>query len=115
LRGTSALAQISPRYRDQAAERITRRARGESVTAAYDATGLRADGSQFPFSIYVAQLQLPDGPATVAFLVDISERKRAEAARRFLAEASRLLAVSLDYAATLQSGVRLAVTLLPVL
>jgi PAS domain S-box-containing protein len=112
LRGTSALALIAPRYRDQAAERIHRRADGAQVADAYDATGLRTDGSEFLFAMRVGALQLPDGPATVAFLVDISERKRAEAARQFLAEASRLLAASLDYEATLQSVVGLSVPFL---
>ncbi len=43
---------------------------------------------------------------------DITERKRAEEALRFLAEASALLSASLDYEKTLESLARLAVPLL---
>src|SRR5438552_18984920 len=41
--------------------------------------------------------------------MDITERKRAEDAERFLAEASGLLATSLDYETTLASVAKLAV------
>jgi signal transduction histidine kinase/CheY-like chemotaxis protein len=44
-----------------------------------------------------------------ALHAEIAERKRAEAALQFLAEASRLLATSLDYETTLQSVAQLAV------
>src|SRR5690606_3144763 len=43
---------------------------------------------------------------------DITERRRREERERFLAEASRQLAGSLDYEATLQGVARLAVPLL---
>ena len=42
-------------------------------------------------------------------MVDVSERKRVETAQQFLAEASGLLATSLDYETTLRSVARLAV------
>jgi PAS domain S-box-containing protein len=48
----------------------------------------------------------------LAIGIDTSERKRAEAATRFLAEASALLAVSLDYETTLGQVARLALPLL---
>lgn len=41
--------------------------------------------------------------------MDVTERKRAEEAQRFFAEASNTLATSLDYAATLQVVARLAI------
>lgn len=47
-----------------------------------------------------------------AMLVSYFERKRAEEELRFLAEASRLLAASLDYATTLQSVARIVVPIL---
>jgi len=54
-----------------------------------------------------------DGNGRVQFVIhlfhDITERKRAEETQRFLAEASRLLASSLDFTATLRSVARLAV------
>lgn len=51
-----------------------------------------------------------DGPAmTVNVLEDITETKRAELAQRFLADATRTLAASLDYRTTLEQVARLAV------
>jgi PAS domain S-box-containing protein len=54
-----------------------------------------------------------DAQGAVAFAIsifqDITERKRTEAATRFLADASAILAESLDYETTLQQVARLAV------
>ncbi len=50
--------------------------------------------------------------SVTAMLVSYFERKRAEEELRFLAEASRLLATSLDYATTLQSVARIVVPIL---
>lgn len=51
-----------------------------------------------------------DGPAmTVNVLEDVTEAKRAELAQRFLADATRTLAASLDYRTTLEQVARLAV------
>lgn len=51
-------------------------------------------------------------PFIVSIVRDITERKRSEAALRFLAEAGMVLAPSLDYAATLQDLARLIVPFL---
>jgi PAS domain S-box-containing protein len=58
-----------------------------------------------------APVRDPDGTiiGAVLLLRDITERKRAEEVQRFLAEASTLLAESLDYQATLAQIARLAV------
>lgn len=50
--------------------------------------------------------------SVTAMLVSYFERKRADEELRFLAEASRLLATSLDYATTLQSVARIVVPIL---
>ena len=44
----------------------------------YEAVGLRSDGTRSPFEINVAVIHLADGPASLAFITDISARKKAE-------------------------------------
>jgi PAS domain S-box-containing protein len=79
-------------------------------------TGMRADGSEFPVELTVVKVDLPAQPMFTGYLRDITEGKRTELALResrerseFLAEASALLARSLDYEGTLAALVRLAV------
>src|SRR5215470_1284354 len=48
-------------------------------------------------------------PLFTAYLRDITERKRAEQASRFLADASKSLAALVDYGSTMQKVARLAV------
>ena len=94
-----------------------------------DASGLRRDGSRFAAEIIVKPLFTDAGRLFTAVVRDItdrqprdddrSERSRAETARlqaeeagrraSFLAEASRVLAASLDYEATLRSVARVAI------
>lgn len=54
------------------------RARLEPVEGTFEDTGIRADGSTFPFEVQLSNVDLADGRATVVFLSDITERKRAE-------------------------------------
>jgi len=48
----------------------------------FDTVGRRKDGSLFPMHVRLAQVDLQSGPAFLAFLEDVTERKRAEAALR---------------------------------
>lgn len=74
------LAQlIAPRQRDAVRDRMQRRQRGETVVPVKEVYGLRADGVEFPIAAEVARIDLPDGPAIVAFVEDISERRELEA------------------------------------
>jgi putative nucleotidyltransferase with HDIG domain len=45
---------------------------------AYETVGLKKDGSQFPFYVETACIELPEGPATIGYFTDITRRKRAE-------------------------------------
>ena len=94
-----------------------------------DVYGLRRDGSRFLAEISVSPLVTDGGPLITAVVRDITDRRRleddrvdrgrAEVARAhaeeigrrasFLAEASRVLAASLDYEATLRSVARVAI------
>jgi PAS domain S-box-containing protein len=66
----------APECREMITERTRRRARGETVPSEYEGIAQRKDGSQFPVEIKVSQVELPDGPASMAFLTDITERRR---------------------------------------
>ena len=68
--------------REMVAERAQKRARGEPAPSDYEGMGQRKDGSQFPVHVSVALVELSDGTASMAFLTDITERKRAEVALR---------------------------------
>ena len=72
----------------------------------------RKDGSEIPTEATVTRLVLDGRVMYQALFRDLTERKRAGEAQRFLAEAGALLAASLDYEATLQSVARLAVPIL---
>ena len=71
----------------------------------------RGDGSHATIRVSAAPVRDRSGgiAAAVSTLYDVTEEKRKDAARRFLAEASKVLASSLDYATTLRNIARLAV------
>ncbi len=80
--GRPSVEYYAPEYREESLERIQRRALGLPVPSEFELVGQRSDGTQFPMHLVIASVTLSDGPATVAFLTDISERKKAEEALR---------------------------------
>ncbi|MCU0844325.1 MAG: PAS domain S-box protein [Spirochaetes bacterium] len=80
VEGLNLLEFIAPERRKQVGEYIRARLSGEDAPSNYESIGLRRDGSTFPYEISVATVELPDGPATLAYVRDISERKTADAA-----------------------------------
>jgi PAS domain S-box-containing protein len=94
--GRPVLERWSPEWRPIIEERARQRAQGLFVPTQYEGIGQRKDGSRFPVEMSVAAVTLPDGGANIAFLTDITERKRAEEEKQQFLEQLRALAVRLQ-------------------
>jgi PAS domain S-box-containing protein len=68
----------APQTLKEGKERSRRRSLGLHTENDFETIGLRRDGSQFPCHVIVETVNLPDGPADMVFISDISERKKAE-------------------------------------
>ncbi len=75
--------------RGAVAEHIRRRVDGEVATVHYEFRGLRKDGSLLDCEALGARTELAGRPAIIGTLLDITDRKRAEAENRLLAHALR--------------------------
>jgi PAS domain S-box-containing protein len=95
---------------DELPELTTRLAQGEQIPH-FETVRLRKDGARVDVSISLSPITDPAGQVIAISTIarDITERTRAEAGQRFLAEASALLASSLDYETTLARVADLAV------
>ena len=91
LRGRSILEQIAPSHRHRIEEMVAQRARGERTPHRYESRGLRKDGTEFPFEITTARVVVADGPLTIAFISDLSERHNVLEALRASEERLRTL------------------------
>jgi PAS domain S-box-containing protein len=100
---------VSPAVQERLKAAIAEAAQGRFVR--YETQHRRADGALVPFDFSLKPVT--DEAGQVVLLIpegrDISARKRLEEGQRFLAEASRVLAASLDYEQTVQQVARLAV------
>jgi len=102
LQGVPLIDLVAPEARAEIHERVRRRESGEPVPDSYETIGLRPDGSRFPYTVEVTRIMLPDGPASVAFCIDVTARKRDEERQRLLMQTSELLSGSLEYEPTLE-------------
>jgi len=89
--GHSVGEQWAAECRPMIEERARQRALGLPVPSDYEAIGQRQDGSEFPVEIVVAPVVLPDGKASIGFLMDITERKRTQEERQRSLEQLRAL------------------------
>ncbi|MGZ3460980.1 MAG: GAF domain-containing protein, partial [Archangium sp.] len=88
---------------------MARLARGESILG-METRRQRRDGTPLHVSMWASTVRVAgDRRLCVAVLTDTTERKRAEEALRFLAEASSVLASSLEHEVTLERVAHLAV------
>jgi PAS domain S-box-containing protein len=80
LKRFAPLELFAPEWRSTVLENIERRSKGLSVPNYYEAECLRSDGTKFPIIMYLTKILFTDGQATVGFILDITERKRADEA-----------------------------------
>ncbi len=73
---------LAPDRRKEFDDRMKRMAQGETVPETFETVGRRRDGSSFPLVVDTRGIDLPDGRATIAFLVDMSAQRTAEDAVR---------------------------------
>jgi PAS domain S-box-containing protein len=103
---------IPPELREQhriGLARYLETGEGPVIGNRIEITGMRRDGSEFPVELTIVRAELDGPPHFTGFIRDISERRRRQAFDRFLGEAGALLGASLDYEATLDAVVSLAV------
>lgn len=93
---TRLTGRIAPEYRKLVADRNRRREQGEDVPSAYEFIGVRKDGTRFPVHIEVSLIEMYEGVATIAYLVDVTEQKKAEEALRDSEERYRRIFENID-------------------
>jgi PAS domain S-box-containing protein len=89
--GRSLDEQWPPESRQQLMDQVRQLSVSSPTPTPFETEALRHDGCRFPVDVSMDVLTLPDGPATVGFLTDITELRRAEAELRASAEETRQL------------------------
>lgn len=100
--GKHLLEFVAPECRERVAGYVHSRNQGEPAELHYESTGVRRDGTIFPYEITIAVIELSDGPVTMAFITDITRRKKIE----------RDLAESRDYLNTILASVKAGIILI---
>ena len=77
LIGTHICDRIAPQCRDEITELALRCVSGASVAPEYETVGMRRDGSPFPICVDITMLAFDDGPLSVTFARDLTERQQA--------------------------------------
>ena len=80
---------VAPEEREQIAARAHNRAVGASEPLIYGSRVQRRDGSIFPARVEIAQIQLPEGAATLMFLFDLTRQQEADASIAMLLDQGR--------------------------
>jgi PAS domain S-box-containing protein len=77
LIGTLIDERIAPQCRSEITALELRRVKGENVPIGYETVGMRKDGSQFPCYVDITKLNFEDGPMSISFARDLTEREQA--------------------------------------
>ncbi len=70
---------VAPEDRDRVASNLKRRMTGEVEAINYSFIGVRKDGSRLDVEVYGRTMEFEGKPAVIGVVVDVTERKRAEA------------------------------------
>ena len=106
-RGELSWVELTPPGWEEADQRAMVELAATGACAPYEKEFRRGDGRRVP--VLAGSALLPGSDASVGFVLDLTERKRAEGRARLLAEAGSALSESLDYAETLRSLLHLTV------
>lgn len=102
--GGEALALYAPEDRERIRAMMLARDEGKEQPSSYEEPIYTRDGQRLPHHLDVANIELPDGPATIAFYTDLSQRLQIEAnLRREIAERERAEELLLRHQAELRS------------
>jgi PAS domain S-box-containing protein len=77
LIGSHICDRIAPQCRSEIAELALRCVGESSIPGEYETVGIRRDGSQFPCYLDLTSLIFDDGPMSVSFARDLTERQQA--------------------------------------
>jgi PAS domain S-box-containing protein len=109
LGGLNIAQVVAPEHLELAKE-MTRRKLNDPSPTVYEVDIITKDGRRLTLEVSTRIAWRDDQPVAVEGIArDVTERKRAEAALRFLAEAGGVIASSLDYETTLASVARMTV------
>ena len=93
---------VAPEDRQRVAENLQRRISGAVEAINYSFVGVRRDGSHLDVEVYGRTMEYDDEPAVIGVIVDVTERKQAEAElaqhRHHLEELVRLRTLDLSIA-----------------
>jgi PAS domain S-box-containing protein len=78
LEGKENALVVHPDDRDRVNEISRKRSQGDAAPSRYEFKGIRKDGTTIDVAVAVTQTMYLGKPADIAFLMDISERKRAQ-------------------------------------
>lgn len=81
LVGVSVLVQAAPQSRSELGPWLSKDP-AQPLPSGEESFGLRKDGSVFPRALTIGSIDLPDGPAVVAFTSDLTEQNRLEVEAR---------------------------------
>jgi len=78
---------VAPGDRERVLANLGRRQQGEIDSLHYEFRGLRGDGVEIEVEVFGSRVNLPDGPAVIGTLLDVTARRRAEEQLRLAARA----------------------------
>jgi PAS domain S-box-containing protein len=85
--GSHICERIAPQRREEITELVLRCVSGAEVPCAYETVGIRQDGSQFPCYVDITRLVFDDGPVSISFARDLTERQQA---RELMVQAEKM-------------------------